>query len=339
MLELDALRGIAALAVVFYHYFFRYNEIYGHPDLYVDWSSYGKLGVQLFFMVSGFVIFWTLNRVNRPLDFIVSRFSRLYPTYWVAVATTFFFIYVFTLPGREVTLGTALFNGLMFHGLFGVDDVDGVYWTLLVELTFYFWMFLFYYFSRLGWVELALAVIVIFSVLHSAQLIVVPSYVYKIFIMRDIPQFLAGICIYKIVNVDKSKLQSILVLCLCLISTLFIYSTQIFIVFSFFYLIFYAAVSGKLKILSAKPLVFLGGISYSLYLLHQNIGYILINIGYQAGFSPVISIFVALCLVILLSTFFMIFIERPSLVYIREYYKNNVMLQSISAKFVRPKVG
>lgn len=144
LLELDALRGIAALAVVIFHYFYRYNTIYGHENLPSDWAYFGQLGVELFFMVSGFVIFWTLNRVDKPLDFLVSRFSRLYPAYWLSVIITFFIVAIFTLPGREVSLTQAILNLLMFHEYLKIPHVDGVYWTLTVELTFYFWMFFLY---------------------------------------------------------------------------------------------------------------------------------------------------------------------------------------------------
>lgn len=109
LLELDALRGLAALAVVLYHYFYRYNELYGHHGNFaVDWTYFGKLGVELFFMVSGFVIFMSLNRVNRPVDFLVSRFSRLYPTYWCALILTFTVVSIWGLPGREISTGHAI---------------------------------------------------------------------------------------------------------------------------------------------------------------------------------------------------------------------------------------
>lgn len=141
LFELDALRGIAAFAVVIFHYFFRYNQIYGHENLAVDWSYLGHYGVHLFFMVSGFVIFWTLDKTERPLDFLVSRFSRLYPAYWVAVLITFFVVFTFGLSGRDVPINSAIANILMFHEYLKIPHVDGVYWTLTVELTFYFWVF------------------------------------------------------------------------------------------------------------------------------------------------------------------------------------------------------
>ena len=261
LLELDALRGLAALAVVIYHYFYRYNQIYGHESLFVDWSSIGKYGVHLFFMVSGFVIFWTLNKTERPLDFLVSRFSRLYPAYWAAVIFTFFVVYAFGLPDREVSINSAVANILMFHEYLRVPHVDGVYWTLTVELTFYFWIFLLYLSSSLNKVEEIFSFFVIASILHSLNVVSIPTPLYKIFILKYVSLFLAGICFYKLTNGIGNR-KTFIALVLSLLSVIAIYSLEAFALFSFFYLIFYLAVSGRLKILSLKPLVFLGGISY-----------------------------------------------------------------------------
>src|SRR6266446_6407653 len=82
--ELDALRGVAALSVILFHYLHQYDAIYGKDGVLLfgalNWPS-GIYGVYLFFMISGFVIFMTLRGARDWLDFVVSRFSRLYPAY------------------------------------------------------------------------------------------------------------------------------------------------------------------------------------------------------------------------------------------------------------------
>ena len=88
-MELDALRGIAAFSVVLFHYTARYDSIYGHSNRLLFKFNYGHLGVNLFFIISGFVIFMTLDRTKSVIDFVVARFSRLYPAYWTALALTF----------------------------------------------------------------------------------------------------------------------------------------------------------------------------------------------------------------------------------------------------------
>ena len=332
LLELDALRGLAALSVVFYHYLYRYNDIYGHESLPVYWASFGKFGVELFFMVSGFVIFWTLNRVKRPLDFIVSRFSRLYPVYWLSVFITFMAIFFWGLPGREVSVLEALANVLMFHEYFSIPHVDGVYWTLTIELTFYFWMFSFYLISKLDRVETIFSMVVIASVLNSLEIINTPNIIYKIFIMKHMSFFLAGISFYKIVNNQGNIKVSVVALLISLFSTLVIYSIESFYVFIGFYTVFYMALTGKIKALSYKPLVYLGGISYSLYLLHQNIGYIIINKFYELLWNPILGVLVAIAITIILAILSRQYVELPLLNKIRKSYNNSNIYQKMAGK-------
>ena len=157
--QLDALRGVAALAVVLFHYSFGFVTRYAPEATPLVWMPHGHLGVNLFFVISGFVIFMTLTRVQRPMDFVVSRFSRLFPAYWVAVGLTFAVVGVAGLPGKEVTAWQALANLAMVHGLFRVPHVDGVYWTLEVELLFYAGMLALYATGRLQRVHVVLWVL------------------------------------------------------------------------------------------------------------------------------------------------------------------------------------
>jgi peptidoglycan/LPS O-acetylase OafA/YrhL len=101
--ELNALRGFAAFAVMLFHYTSRYGQLYGYNDLLPFHMSWGQYGVQLFFLISGFVIFMTLGRTRQPINFVVGRFSRLYPTYWAGVIATFTIVAVMGLPGRETS--------------------------------------------------------------------------------------------------------------------------------------------------------------------------------------------------------------------------------------------
>ena len=101
VVELDALRGIAALAVVAFHYTTQYGQQYGHTTPLGFGFPPGNYGVNLFFLISGFVIFMTLERARSAMDFVVSRFSRLYPAYWAAMALTCIFVYVLGMPEQR----------------------------------------------------------------------------------------------------------------------------------------------------------------------------------------------------------------------------------------------
>lgn len=336
LLELDALRGIAALAVVFYHYLYRYDEIYKHENISVGWAKFGELGVELFFMVSGFVIFWTLNRVQRPFDFIVSRFSRLYPAYFVAAIASFSIISIFGLPGREISIQYAVLNLLMFHEYLKVPHIDGVYWTLTVELTFYFWIFILYILNKLHITEKLFATIVVLSVINSLGFIEIPSPFYRIFIMKHAAFFLAGIAFYNLINSDNKK-QHALFIAIALLSTAVNYSLESFSAFLFLYIVFYLALIGKVQFLSGRLFIFLGSISYSLYLVHQNIGYIIINKSYEYQLHPLVGILIALSFSIVLANALTRYIELPALKWIRINYAKSQKLQKLSDWSLRLK--
>lgn len=84
--ELDALRGIAVMLVLISHYTWAYDLNSGdyHFEILEDHKFhflYGAFGVQIFFVISGFVIFMTLEHTKSAAHFAVNRFARLYPTY------------------------------------------------------------------------------------------------------------------------------------------------------------------------------------------------------------------------------------------------------------------
>lgn len=97
-------------------------------------SKYGVFGVDLFFVISGFVILMTAWQ--RPInDFVASRIARLYPAYWVCVVVTA--LVLFLDGARWFRASDVLINLTMLQEAFGVQHIDGVYWTLWVEMRFY----------------------------------------------------------------------------------------------------------------------------------------------------------------------------------------------------------
>lgn len=79
--ELDGLRGIAALAVVLSHFTGTHNLRYVDDPAPLFDAWWGGFGVQLFFMISGFVILMSAERARRASDFAIARIARLYPAY------------------------------------------------------------------------------------------------------------------------------------------------------------------------------------------------------------------------------------------------------------------
>lgn len=308
LLSLDGLRGLAALLVVIYHYFFRIDEIYGISSNHMDWSYLGEYGVHLFFIISGFVIFMSINQNTKSISFFISRFSRLYPTFFFAVIITFTLVYIFGLEGREVNLIDAFLNLLMIHEYLRIPHVDGVYWTLTIEITFYFWCFLLILLNKIHYLKFVLFVFLSISIANE----IIPNPYYKIlnklFFSNYVGFFLLGVLTFSL-NENKSFIKNSMLITLVFIFLFLDHSFEEFIIFLALYGLFLIGVYDSSKILRSRFLVFIGEISYSLYLIHQNIGYIIITKTYELGFSKISGILSAFIVSIILARLLYIFIE------------------------------
>lgn len=263
--ELDALRGVAAFAVFLFHF---------------QLFDYGYLGVHLFFIISGFVIFLSAESAKKPIDFVIARVSRLYPTYWVCLAITFAVLY---LSQSNVTWQQLLFNLTMFQEFLGVANVDGAYWSLTEELVFYVIVWGTLVLGLLSRVQLwsglmlCMALGGLFLQVEDGGLMKNIQSVVKYFNL-----FVAGIIFYRIYQSQKIKLQHGLGLAASLGIALFYgygsyldyfnHTTEM-VYISSFYVLFTLLVMGKLAFLQRyRVLLFLGEISFPFYLLHQEIG-------------------------------------------------------------------
>ena len=139
--HIDCLRAVGALTVFFHHIFpgavNRLGDIGGIAKTLVSYDHYldsGRFGVNLFFIVSGWVIPYSLlgRDGGRTASFVINRAFRLYPMYWIAITL------VLLSTGSGGTGYEALFNYTLLHRFFGISDVLGLAWTLQVELFFYF---------------------------------------------------------------------------------------------------------------------------------------------------------------------------------------------------------
>ncbi|MBV9889622.1 MAG: acyltransferase, partial [Rhizobacter sp.] len=322
--EIDALRGVAAMSVVLFHYTTRFNELF-QPGIATGWQfRHGHYGVNLFFIISGFVIFMTLQRTSRPMDFVVSRFSRLFPAYWAAIALTFVITHLLGLPHKLVTLPEAVANMIMLHGLFRIPHVDGVYWTLEVELLFYAGMFLLYLSGRLRQIEwfliALLGVRIAYDLLERFAGISLPWTLYRLLILQYLPWFGIGIALYMRVHptgeADRKKSNLILFASIC---TLFLAESLLLATLSCFLgACVYLAATGRLAILRHPLLVWLGTISYPLYLLHENIGWSIELRALDAGLPFALAASGALVFALLISHLLSRTVEQPAMRWLRE---------------------
>ncbi|WP_395373250.1 acyltransferase family protein [Marinicella sp. W31] len=146
--EIDALRGVAALLVVWMHVtelFVKQEAIAQHGTWLYEVArtvDFGRVGVVLFFAISGFVICHSLRGEKKIASqrFLIRRTLRLYPAFWLSVVlSTWLFVSVL---GRQIEASTIVANLTMIPVVLGESQILGLYWTLETELVFYLlcWM-------------------------------------------------------------------------------------------------------------------------------------------------------------------------------------------------------
>jgi peptidoglycan/LPS O-acetylase OafA/YrhL len=326
--EIDALRGVAA---VLFHDTTRIAQLYPMASpAFLD-VRHGHFGANLVVIVSGYVIFMTLHRTREPMDFVVSRFSRLFPAYWAAVLLTLVVTAQLGLPGKQVTVVQALGNLLMFHGLFGIPSVGSVYWTLEVELLFYAGMFGLYAFGRLSRIHAVLWGLLALRLLHFVSAswagIDLPWRVYGLLILAYIPWFSMGIAIFLLVHPrDATDPRPSMVLCAVAVGVLGIEAgpaiAALAVVFGG---LVWAAATRRLPWLAHPEMVWLGAISCTLYLLHENIGWSLLlrlqDLGVPRDAGIAIAIAIAIASSLGLAKARTRLVEPPAMAWIQRRYR------------------
>lgn len=297
--EIDLLRFIAALSVVLFHFTFRgYHADHLSPVDYPALGAvfkYGYLGVELFFIISGYVVL--LSAQGKTLgQFVISRITRLYPAYWVACTSTFLVQSLgkpagvgATWPGLlDASFRVYAVNMTMFQNFLRVPDLDGVYWTLKVELVFYLVIALLIIckgFRHLvpvlaGW----LAYCLYFGPVASGRPL---SF---LLFPRFAPFFIAGMLFYLLQTSQAAPWKLYTLLLASYVASL--WSTQVvltetatvyqqpfslpvaYAAVTVFFGVFLLVIHRRLRVGHAGWLAWAGALTYPIYLLHHNTGYV-----------------------------------------------------------------
>ena len=281
---LDGLRGVAILLVMLFHAYTRWKEIMPYGDRFADFTLFrhGWLGVELFFIISGFVIFMTLERCINFRDFILRRWLRLFPAMLICSLITYFTAPLFTARPAGVPELHNILTGLvfvdpetlswLFHTSF--DSIEGAFWSLYIEMRFYFIFGLAFFFF--GW-RYAVAILVFLFCSNDIILAAIKHYpTVKLSWLDSFGKFVGtsyygwfaiGALLYKYYHECKRKylwLAIVVAVAACydngkgfagILVLIYIFSLN------------YRRVQ---RILSCRFLVFIGFVSYPLYLIHEN---------------------------------------------------------------------
>jgi peptidoglycan/LPS O-acetylase OafA/YrhL len=196
---LDLLRLIAVGAVILYHFGFWGPASHGLPQVAIPSlgliAQYGFLGVPVFFAISGFVIAYSAEG-RTPVSFIIARFSRIYPTFIFCMTLTCIVIMLWGSGNFEVKAPQWFANLFIAAPLFGQSYIDTSYWSLVIEVIFYGWV--------AGFIALGLfprkidAIILVWlAITFMNELTVGAPVIEKLFITDDSGFFAVGLLIYQ----------------------------------------------------------------------------------------------------------------------------------------------
>jgi peptidoglycan/LPS O-acetylase OafA/YrhL len=303
---LDGLRLVAALAVAAYHFLAVDNTrspwgqagktIFPSADLL---AHYGWLGVEIFFMISGFVI--CMSTWGRTVgDFFRSRVTRLYPAYWFCACVTALALVITPAVFDAPSFTDWLVNMTMLQDAVGTPRLDPSYWTLWAEMRFYL------LFALVVWMGLTYKRVLVFGLGWTIVAAIAKTAEWKLLdivaMPKYAPYFLVGVGLYLVHRFGHHLLTWLLIgtnLAFCLDQAVARMEYQVanvqhqalspwlvcaVVLLGFAYIL--ATARGRMSWLNRPWLVAAGALTYPFYLLHQQVGFSLIHHLYErAGLS------------------------------------------------------
>lgn len=328
--ELDLLRLVAALLVVAFHYMAASRSLWGVAPTRIFPSVapvtvLGLLGVELFFIISGFVILMSVLGRGAG-EFAASRFTRLFPAYWFSVVAIFLLYACTGLRAFRPNLSPTgyVINLTMLQRGMGVNDASGVYWSLWVELRFYVLM------GLLALIGITLRRVLIFMAawLMLAAYGVGTGALETVLLPHHAPYFVAGMAFYIIYRHGSSLIPWTLVagswalalreatqrvagrVKLVGVRDFPAYEWTAMVAITIIFALMALVAVHALGRLRWRGLTTLGALTYPLYLLHQSVSAIIIP-ALDDRINPWLIVAITLAASMGLSYLVWRFVEKP----------------------------
>jgi peptidoglycan/LPS O-acetylase OafA/YrhL len=300
---LDGYRALAIVAVLAFHYTVRWAPPYdkaAHLPAGAVFNDvlplrYGWLGVELFFVISGFVILMTLERSSSIADFASRRFARLWPPLIVGASLTTLVVFLIGPADWHVNAQSFITSILLIDPwlssklthVHGMRWVDGAYWSLWVEIRFYALAAVFYLLARgkfiAWWIVWQVLVFGVWLAAHYAH--ANEQWLSLFCFPEHLAYFTFGACLYEIHAKGSANTTAVagagLAAAIILASAALgmgshgfedkrlILAGNLGILCLF---LLFLRDHPLVSVFKLKPVVVLGQASYSLYLIHQLIG-------------------------------------------------------------------
>lgn len=335
---IDAIRLVAAVLVMFFHFGFwagaaadsaanRVSQgLVSFPAL-SGWTNFGWVGVQVFFVISGFVIAFSGERAANAFAFFVTRFIRLFPT--ALICSTITLLAAAAVHYMDYgELFMAYLRSILFMP-FG-EYIDGSYWTLSIEISFYALVFCLIAIGRFGWIRFLAIGIGLQSTVFWVMFAVAAQYpdsalfqqlrllqdsrLMEVVLLHHGSFFALGIFLWAYLVKQKRRSHLYWMLLFTLTGCLQIYAVTLSFHYKFgmmqpvatpivLWLLALAAIVASVihnERLHRAPAWLIAGLrtmglmTYPLYLLHQTAGLALMGGLVKIGIAPVAALFITI---------------------------------------------
>lgn len=309
---IEPLRGVAAIAVMWFHF------TNGGGLKTESWirmtGSAGWLGVEIFFVISGFIIPYALHRSHYRTSrhagiFVLKRIARLDPPYLASIVVALALWYASSIaPGfrgeaPSVDPVNVLLHLAYLSAFFGYPWINPVYWTLAIEFQFYLLIALIFpmLVHASGRVRLLMVTLLCACSLMGWS---------GIFVFKYLGLFSLGIVAFQFRASMITWRTCVVAFAAAAVTTWFALSPEAALVG-----LVAGAVIAFVQLPPVAPLVFAGSISYSLYLIHVPIGGRVVNLGARFATGPLTQLLVLACAVLVTVAAAVVFrrlIEAPA---------------------------
>jgi len=337
----DGLRGVAAISVVIYHLTGNLESSLSAwvPQQLLTIASYGYLGVPVFFVISGFVISLAISNTNITLkyfgNFALRRSIRLDPPYWVSIILALILIQLknlyLTTNEPLPTSGSLIAHIFYLQELLGYNsELSKVYWTLCLEIQFYLFFIIslsvcqvlskkYNFYNTFMTHVICMGFIALYSLSLDHGLLTLEI---EGLFFQNWHYFFMGILLSLRVRCIRYTNQIILIWLAVELIFLGMNGTNAYVITGLLTSIF-ILVAADMKLLNTMLtgyiIQYLGRISYSLYLVHADIGWKVITIGKiyfgedMRPFFSLLVLFSGIAISIITAHALNKFVEKPSM--------------------------